>query len=243
MMHWIFNSQSRVIGAALVLALVGWSAPGFAQDAKKKANNEENNWVKVCDKAPVPEKGKDGKVVKAEKEVCITRYQQIDGNTGINLVTVGLQQVKGQDAPHLMIMVPLGMVLKAGVGVVVLNADEWKTLLKKEKLDEKKLKQMLLGFEHCIFEGCTARAQVKPEVVDSLKKGAGMLVMSVDIQGRPASFIVSLKGFTKAMDGKPIDNKVFAQMRQQAMAQIRERQKQAYQQYMAKQKKEGGKKK
>ena len=124
MMHWIFNSQSRVIGAALVLALVGWSAPGFAQDAKNKANNEENNWVKVCDKAPVPEKGKDGKVVKAEKEVCITRYQHIDCNTVINLVTVGLQQVKGQDAPHLMMMVPNGIVLKAGVGLVLLNSDE-----------------------------------------------------------------------------------------------------------------------
>ncbi len=235
MMQRIFNSQSRAIGAALVIAMVGSATPGFAQEAKQP----ESSWVKLCEKAQLQEMGKDGKPAKVEKRICLTTHERLDANTGLALVSVALRQVEGQDKDTLLIMVPLGMRIRAGVRAIVLKPDEWKRVVKKEKIDEKKLKPLALNFELCHAGGCTAEHTATPELIDSLKKGGGLLVMSVDHLTRRVGFEVSLNGFTKALEGKPIDSKAYANARKQVMAQIRERQKKAYEEFLAKQQAEG----
>ena len=232
MMQRIFNSRSRAIGAALAISMVGSAGPGFAQEAKQS----DSAWVKLCEKGQLLEKGKDGKPAKVERRICLTTHERLDANTGLALVSVALRQVEGQDKDTLLVMVPLGMRIKAGVRAIVLKPDEWKRVVKKEKIDESKLKPLALGFELCHAGGCTAEHPATPELIDSLKKGGGLLIMSVDHLTRRVGFEVSLNGFTKALQGKPVDSKAYAQARGQVMAQIRERQKKAYEQYLAKKK-------
>ena len=57
-----------------------------------------------------------------------------------------------------------------------------------------------------------------------MKTGGGLMVLAVNAQLKPIGFPVPLTGFTVAHDGKPVDNKAYAQARSKLMAQIRERQ-------------------
>ena len=72
-------------------------------------------WVKLCEKAPLVKKDKDGKDVKEEKNLCLTHHERLDGNTGMVLVSAAIRQIEGQEKQSLMIMVPLGMAIPPGV--------------------------------------------------------------------------------------------------------------------------------
>src|SRR5262249_28179523 len=76
-----------------------------AKDAKAPAG-KQSAWVKLCEKAPMVKKDKDGKDQKEEKSICLTNHERLDGNSGMVLVSAAIRQVEGQDKQSLMIMVP-----------------------------------------------------------------------------------------------------------------------------------------
>ena len=241
MMQRIFNSQSYALGAALLIAAAGSIAPVSAQ-AKKDAQ-KQSAWVKLCEKAPVVEAAKDGKKAKVEKEICLTHHERLDGNTGMVLVSAAVRKVAGQDKQSLMVMVPLGMAIPAGVRAAVYTPEQWARAAKNEKVEDKDLKPFALKYSLCHPAGCTAETEATSELITSLKKGGGLMVLAMNAQTQPIGFPIPLDGFTAAYDGKPIDNKAYAKARGQLMAQIRERQKKAFDAYQAKKKAEGKKKK
>ena len=191
---------------------------------------DKSAWVKLCEKAPLLKKDKDGKDVKEEKNLCLTHHERLDGNTGMVLVSAAIRDVEGQDKKSLMVMVPLGMAIPPGVRAAVYTKDQWAAVSKNEKVDDKELKPVELKFSLCHPAGCTAETEATPEIIEQMKTGGGVMIVAMNASAQPIGFPVPLDGFAEAIDGKPIDNKEYAQARSQLMASIRQRQQQMVEQ-------------
>lgn len=219
-------------GLATMLAV----APGLAQEKKAappaaaaagKAGEakKQTQWVKLCDKLKMTPKAKEGeKAEPQEKELCSTMFEAIESNTGQIIVSVGLQTIEGAPKQILAVMVPLGMIIPGGVKLAVYNKEQWEKAAKNETIELKDLKSIDLKFAHCLPVGCTAEIQATPEIIDTLKGGAGLAVLAIWTTGRQFTVPVPLGGFGEALAGKPVDNKEYAENRKRLMAAIRQRQ-------------------
>lgn len=207
-------------GLALVsaMAFAATALPAHAQQ------QEQSAWVKLCERAQIQVRGEDNKPKAEAKDICLTHHERLDGNTGMVIVSAAIREVAGEDKKSLMIMVPLGMALQPGVRAAVYTTDQWKLAQENKKIDEKELSPISLKYSLCHPAGCTAEIEATGELVDSLKKGGGLMVLAINAAGQPIGFPVPLTGFTAAHTGNPVDNKLYAQERGKLMAQIRERQ-------------------
>ena len=86
---------------------------------------------------------------------------------------------KDGNQPAAIMMVPLGVALKAGVQM---------------QIDDNKA--MRVPFDHCIPTGCVAGVPLDQQLIASMKRGRVSKVTIRDITGRTASFDISLSGFT-----------------------------------------------
>jgi invasion protein IalB len=129
-------------------------AAGAAQPAAA-----QSAWVKLCEHASGVAKDKDGKEQKKDVNICLTHHERLDGNTGMVLVSAAIRQIEGQEKQHFMVMVPLGMLIQAGMRATIYPKDLWEKAQKNEKLekaDEAKLKGAKLAYTLCHPAGCTA---------------------------------------------------------------------------------------
>jgi invasion protein IalB len=201
----------------------------------------QSAWVKLCEKAALQHKDKDGKDVKEEKNVCLTHHERLDGNTGMVLVSAAIRQVEGNNKQQLMVMVPLGMAIQPGLRAAVYSKELWEKAQKNEKVDEKLLKPVELKYSLCHPAGCTAEVEASKEIVESFKTGGGLMVLAMNAAAQPVAFPVPLEGFNTAHSGSPVDNKTYAQARGQLMQQIRQRHAELVKQHQAQQAQAGGK--
>ena len=181
-------------------------------------------WVKLCEKAPLITKDKDGKDQRAEKAICLTHHERLDGNTGMVLVSAAIRQIEGVDKQHLMIMVPLGMAVQPGLRASVYNKELWDKAQKNEKVDDAKLSPIKLNFSLCHPAGCTAELETTKEIMDQLRAGAGLMVFAINANGQVIAFPVPLSGFATAVDGPPADNKAYTEERRRLMEELAKRQ-------------------
>jgi invasion protein IalB len=241
----------RALGAAglgLALALTAGSA--LAQQKKgeaakpapkaAEAAQSQSAWVKLCEKAPVIAKGKDGKEERTEKSICLTHHERLDGNTGMVLVSAAIRQVEGQDKQHLMVMVPLGMAIQPGLRAKIYEKAMWDMAQKNEKVDDSKLEAIKLNFSLCHPAGCTAELDLDKGIMDKVQAGAGMMVFAINANGQVIAFPVPLNGFKAALSGAPIDNVKYSEARKGLMQQIALRQQAAIEEYKKKQAEGGG---
>lgn len=212
------------------------SQPPAAAKKGDSPAQQQTAWVKLCEKADLARRDKDGKEVHEQKDICLTHHERLDGNTGMVLVSAAIREVQGMDKEHLMIMVPLGMAIPPGIKAAVYTKDQWEKAQKNEKIDEKQLKPLSLHYSLCHPAGCTAEVEATKELVDSMKTGGGLMVLAINANGQPIAFPVPLDGFTAAHTGAPVDNKAYAQARGQLMQQIRQRQAEMMKQHQEKQK-------
>lgn len=219
--------ESTPAPAAAPAAPAGGAATAAAPAANKSA------WVKLCEKAPIVKKDKDGKEVKEEKSLCLTHHERLDGNTGMVLVSAAVREVEGQDKKSLMIMVPLGMAIPPGIRAAVYTKEQWAAAAKNEKIDEKTLKPIELKYALCHPAGCTAETEATPEILDEMSKGGGIMVLAMNAAAQPVGFPVPLDGYNEAAAGPPVDNKKYAEARSALMKQIRERQQQLAEKWKA----------
>jgi invasion protein IalB len=232
-------------GVAAALAIAVGISPLAAQQkqapAAKKAEpakgkdaqpaQQQSAWVKLCEKAPMLHKDKDGKDVKEEKNVCLTHHERLDGNTGMVLVSAAIRQIEGADKNHLMVMVPLGMAVHPGLRATVYTKEMWEQAQKNQKVDDSKLEAIKLSYALCHPAGCTAEVEAGKDVVGKLKTGGGLMIMAINAQGQVIAFPVPLTGFAEAFDGQPIDNQKYSEARKTLMAQIAQRQQQMMEEY------------
>ncbi len=171
--------------------------PAQAAPAKKPGEENINSaWVKLCD---------DIKGVKGD--VCLTHHERFNPNTGRPLISAAIRKIKGQEKEMLLVMVPLGRLLKPGL------------LFKVD--DEEPIK---LEYSFCTSVGCVAETQATPEVIAKLKKGTRLDIGTMSLNQKRIGFRVPLAGFSRAYDGPPIDRKVYAQARKEMFQVIRKRQ-------------------
>ncbi|WP_295555181.1 invasion associated locus B family protein [uncultured Hyphomicrobium sp.] len=236
---------SGVYGAALAQDAAAPAAKKDApaakdapKDAKAAPAGKQSAWVKLCEKAPLVKKDKDGKEEKEEKDICLTHHERLDGNSGMVLVSAAIRQVEGNEHDHLMVMVPLGMAIPPGIKAAVYTKEQWEKASKNEKVDDKDLKPIDLKFSLCHASGCTAETEATKEIVEQMKTGGGIMVLAMNAQAQPIGFPVPLDGFADAFAGKPVDNAEYKKARGQLMAQIRQRQQEAYEKFKAEKMKE-----
>ena len=141
--------------------------------------------MKLCEKATGVTKDKDGKEEKKELNICLTHHERLDGNTGMVLVSAAVRQVEGQDKQHFMVMVPLGMMLQAGMRATLYPKDAWEKVQKNEQVDESKLKAIKLAYTLCHPAGCTAEIEATPELINDLKADGGLVVFTIGARRRP----------------------------------------------------------
>ncbi|MDX2307354.1 MAG: invasion associated locus B family protein [Hyphomicrobium sp.] len=229
------------LAAGLMLGSAGLALAGEAKPAEKAAEpakteagaKNKSAWVKLCEKAPIVKKGEDGKEAKEEKDICLTHHERLDGNSGMVLVSAAIREVEGQDKKHLMVMVPLGMALPPGLRAAVYTKEQWAKVTKNEKVDDKELKPIELKYSLCHPSGCTAEIESEAGIIDQMKAGGGIMIVAMNAAAQPIGFPVPLDGFTEAFAGKPVDNAEYKKARGQLMAQIRERQKAAFEKFKA----------
>ncbi|HWV81740.1 MAG TPA: invasion associated locus B family protein [Hyphomicrobiaceae bacterium] len=238
---WMSRGARAVTVAACALALTtgaalaqakkdqkGKAPPAAAKKeaAKKDAEPPQSAWVKLCEKAPIVLRDKDGKPTREQRNICLTHHERLDGNTGMVLVSAALRQVEGEDKQHLMVMVPLGMAIGPGLRATVYNAEQWDKIQKNEKFDDTKLEPVKFHYTLCHPAGCTAEIEATKELIDSFRKGAGIMVLAINAQGQVVAFPVPLVGFKEALEGQPIDNQKYSEARKALMQQIAQRQQQ-----------------
>ena len=118
-----------------------------AEQVKANKDAEQSAWVKLCEKAKV----KKGEKVE-ELDICLTHHERIDGTSGQVIVSAALREVQGNDKKHLMVMVPLGVALPAGLQI---------------KIDDEK-EPLKLTYTICHPGGCTAEIEATPEMIAKL---------------------------------------------------------------------------
>lgn len=165
----------------------------------QKGQNEENAWVKLCDK-----------VAQADnKEICLTHHERLDGNSGMVLVAAAIRKVEGQDKQHILVTIPTAIALAIPAGVQL-------------KIDEQE--PMAMKYSFCYATSCQAEAEVTPDLIDRLRKGTQLVVAAMNMQRKAVGFPVPLQGFGKAYDGAPIDSAKYQTARVELMKVIQKRQ-------------------
>jgi len=203
------------IGVIAVMALAG------AAHAQDKA--PQSAWVKLCENTSLPKAVKGGKTETITKNICLTHHERLDGNTGMVIISAAIRHVEGEDKKNLMVMVPLGMALPPGVKAAVYTKEQWARAEKKEEVKDSELKPLSLKYSFCHAAGCTAEVAIPDNMIGSMQKGGGLMVLALNASGRPVAFPIPLVGFTEAHKGKPVDNAKYSAARQRLMGAIRER--------------------
>lgn len=220
-----FSQLLLAISAGLLIAISGMSASYAKDKAKGKAKGAKAAWIKICDDVKLKEvKEKEA----SKKKICMTHHESLNAKTGQPLISAAVRNVSGHKKERLLVTVPLGMAIPAGVHVKI------------DKNEPVKIK-----YTFCHVGGCVGEIEMTPEILKQMKAGEKMVVATLSIGGKPVGFPVPLSGFGKAYDGKPIDGKKYATARRAMMEEIRKRQiaaaKKAREEQLAKQLKDADK--
>jgi invasion protein IalB len=228
--------RGGAVGLALTIAAGGLSGRVAAQQApaKKAAPapaaaapaGSQSAWAKICERAMQRVAGKDGKQEEKVVNLCQVIHERFDGVSGQVLISAAVRQMEGEPKEYFGLMVPLGMLIPAGMRAAIYSKDLWEKAQKNEKIDESKLKGIKLDYTLCHAAGCTAEVEVTPELMKDLKTSGGLIVFTIDSAGRPVAFPVPLTGFEQAYSGAPMDAQKYAETRNALRQQIAQRKQQ-----------------
>jgi invasion protein IalB len=148
---------------------------GYANTALAQQQQEPpQGWFKACTK-------------QEDVDVCNVQFL-LRADNGQMLTSINLIEVKGKiNRRVLQIAVPTGRLIPPGVG---LQIDGGST----QKID----------YAICVPDRCVAEAQLTDQIVASFKRGQELTLTSVYFQNQPNPMKVTLRGFTGAYDGEPL---------------------------------------
>lgn len=195
---------------ALTLGALCLTAPAMAQQpaapgAEKKGEVKKADgsaWVKLCEEQTLKDDKGEKKV-----NVCLTHHERFHPSTGQPLISAAIRQIDNPKQEIFMVMVPLGRLLQQGLQL---------------EIDDQK--PIELKYAYCTTLGCVAEMPSTPELIASFKKGTEMQIKTVDVNRRGVGFKVPLNGFSRTLEGPPIDRKVYTEARKEMFKQIRARQ-------------------
>jgi invasion protein IalB len=151
-------------------------APGQAAPAEQKLTERQfKDWTVRC-----------GRQNEQGPEVCEMQQQQTD-KEGRTVMAVAVGKVPGSSELGLLIMVPLGVLLPAGIMLQIDSGAE-----------------MPMQVNRCERQGCRIEMLLKPDLLTRLKSGSQAKVFfeAFDPQGerRRLGIPISLFGFTAALE-------------------------------------------
>ena len=121
-----------------------------------------------------------------------------------------LRLVVNKDFPEprkiLRITLPLGMSLQPGTRVIIDQGHP-----------------MTAPYVICFNNGCMADYEASDALINTMKKGQGLVVQGINGAGQPISLVLPLNDFAKAYDGAPTDPKVFEQQQQKLQEELQRR--------------------
>ena len=160
--------------SVLAAGVVGLLAAGLSPAAAQQQPQIPQGWFKACSK---------------QQDVDICNVQNITTAASGQLVTgISLIELKGKvNRKVFQVTVPTGRLVPPGIGLQIDGG-------KAQKLD----------YVICFPDRCVAEVALSDQIVNSFKKGQELTLTSVNFQNQPNPVKVSLKGFTGAFDGPPL---------------------------------------
>ena len=159
-----------------------------------KPEPSQTDWTKVCGKDPGN-----------NKEICYTTRDFVS-DQGQPVLALAVYDVKGDQTRIVRFLMPLGLLLRPGIRFTVDQGQPTPG-----------------AYAICFPNGCFAEAQVKDDVINSLKKGTALNVSVQNQVGNEVTFQVPLAGFTKAFDGAPIDPKILEDQQRKLQEELQKR--------------------
>jgi len=139
------------------------------------------------------------------KKVCFTgKDARIE--SGMLVASAVLIEPEGQPKKVFRVTVPLGMALANGTRVLI---------------DQNQPLTAPFGF--CVPAGCMADYDITPETVAALKKGKGLYIQAIKVDGQPLTVPLPLGDFAKAYEGAPTDPKVFKEQQDKLQQELQKR--------------------
>jgi invasion protein IalB len=160
--------------AAGVVGLLAANLSPAMAQQQPQQQQVPQGWFKACSK---------------QEDVDICNVQNITvASTGQMVTGVSMIELKGKvNRKVFQVSVPSGRLVPPGIGLQIDGG-------KAQKLD----------YVICFPDRCVAEAALTDQLVASFKKGQEITLTSVNFQNQPNPIKVSLKGFTGAYDGEPM---------------------------------------
>ncbi len=139
------------------------------------------------------------------KQVCFTGK---DGRveSGQPVVAAVLIEPDGEPRKILRVTLPLGMSLQPGTRVIIDQG------------------QPITGpYVICFNNGCMADYEATTDLINTMKKGQGLVVQGINGAGQALSLVLPLNDFAKAYDGPPTDPKVFEEQQKKLQEELQRR--------------------
>jgi invasion protein IalB len=158
--------------ALLSVALLAGAAPAAAQGVVK---NTYGDWQLRCE-TPAG----------AKNEQCaIVQSVAAEDRPNVTLLVIVLKTADGKSR-LLRVVAPLGVLLPAGLGLKIDNADIGRA-----------------GFVRCLTTGCVAEVVLEDNLIEQLKKGQSATFIVFQTPEEGIGIPVSLKGFGPGFDSLP----------------------------------------
>ena len=199
--------QPMKSGAAALLAGALLAGQAQAQTAPAQGQAQQNpnapariemqpvpntDWTKVCSK---PQPG--------QKDLCFTTRDFTTSPDQPPPVALAIYDVKGEESRIVRILLPIGLLLKPGIRMSV---------------DKGAVTDA--SFTFCMPNGCFAETNVKGNVIEQLKKGTTLNIVTKGLANNEVTFAVPVSGFGKAFDGAAVPAEEIARRQQEMQANL-----------------------
>ena len=207
--HWIAVALIAVFAVSFGLSAHAQKAAKESRVTKKapqvqQLKPEVIDWYKICYDRPDPKKPE------TKLKECITTYEAYHPLTAIPMAIVSVKSDAKSKVANLMVTVPLGTFIPSGSQLTV---------------DENK--PVPMRFVYCAQQGCIAqmpKPSEAPGIVKQFQAGKQLKVVFADVRGAPGGVLVDLKGFSKALKGKAIDQKQYVEKAKKIEGRVKVRQ-------------------
>lgn len=167
-------TSNKTVRVRIAAMAAGTAAFLVAGVVPSFAQQVPQGWFKVCSK-------------QEDTDVCNVQ-NLLMADSGQLLTGVSLIEVKGKvNRKVFQVSVPSGRLVPPGIGLQIDGG-----------------KAAKINYAICFPDRCIAEVGLTDDMVNSFKRGGEMTLTSVNFQNQPNPIKISLKGFTDAFDGPPL---------------------------------------
>jgi invasion protein IalB len=149
------------------------AAPAAPAGAAATRPQPPGTWAKYCNTDPA-----------TQKELCMV-ILELHANNGRTVASVSIRQVTGEDKISMVAAIPPGMLIQPGLRLMIDGG-----------------KPTFMKFGICFPNACYGELEINKDFIGLLKGGSKLVLTTLNTQGKPIAFPITLAGFTKVYDGR-----------------------------------------